>query len=95
VKVDVQDREHEAQIACHGRLPREQKLDALFDPDIPLVDLVVERDHLVGELLVPLLERVDRATKGPQDERAFFLQCRLELVELFLERGPQPNLPVT
>ena len=36
------------------RLPREQRLDALLDREVALVDLVVEGDHLVGELVVAL-----------------------------------------
>ena len=62
------------------------------------VDLVVERDHLVGELGVALAQGVDRATNGAQHELALLLEGRLERVELLLERDPhrdQPNRPVT
>ena len=42
-----------------------------------------------------LLERVEAAAQRPQDELAFLLERRLELVELFLKRDPHPNRPVT
>ena len=66
----MQDREHEPEIARDRRLPREQRLDALLDAQVALVDVVVEGDHLVGELVVALLERVDaprsaRSTSAP------------------------------
>ena len=35
----MQDREHEPEVARHRRLAREQRLDSLFDLEIPLVDL--------------------------------------------------------
>ena len=54
-RFDVQHREHEPEIARDRRLPREQRLDPLLDRDVALVDVVVERDHLVGQLCVPLL----------------------------------------
>ena len=49
----------------------------------------------VGELLVLLLERVQRATQRPADELAFLLERRLELVELFLKPDSHPNRPLT
>ena len=82
----MQDREHEPEIARHRCLTGEQQLDPFFDPDVPFVDVVVERDHFVCELLVTLLERVDRAAQRAENERAFLLQRRFEQVELFLER---------
>ena len=95
VEVDVEDREDEPQIARDRRLARKQQLYALFDPNVALVDVVVERDHLVSELLVTLLERLDRAAQRAQHQLALLLQRRLEEVELFLECRPHPNLPVT
>ena len=90
-------REHEAQVAGDRRLAREQRLDALLDREVALVDLVVEGDHLVGELRVLLHERVERAAQRAQDEVALLLQRRLDLVELLLETpyAHQPNRPVT
>ena len=61
---------------------------ALLDRDVAPVDLVVEGDHLVGQLDVSLSERVQRAAQRAQDELALFLQARLELVELLLEADP-------
>ena len=95
VQVDVEHREDEPQVGRDRRLPREQLLDALLDREVARVDLVVERDHLVGELLVLLHERVERAAQRAQHERALLVHRRLELVEIFLEADPHPNLPVT
>ena len=91
----MQHREHEAQVARDGRLPREQRLDSLLDLEVEPVDVVVERDHLVGELEVALGERVERAAEHAEHERALLLEARLELLELVLEGRPHPNLPVT
>ena len=96
MQVDAQDREDEAQVGGDGRLAREQRLDALLDRDVAAVDLVVEADHLVGELVVAARERVQRRAERAQDEIALFLERRLELRELLGERDPhQPNRPVT
>ena len=46
----MEDREHEPQVDRDRSLPREQRLDALLDREVGLVDLVVEGDDLVGEL---------------------------------------------
>ena len=78
-----------------GRLAGEQRLDALLDREVRLVDLVVEGDHLVGELDVGLQERVQASTKRAEDVRALLLQRRLELIELFLKGDPHPKRPVT
>ena len=48
-------REHETQVARDGCLPGEQHLDRFLDLHVEAVDLVVERDHLVGELDVLVL----------------------------------------
>ena len=95
MQVDVENCEHEAEIGGHGRLPGEEELDPLLDPHVALVDVVVEGDHLVRELLVALLECVDRTAEGAQDKRPLLLQRRLEQGELVLERRSHPNLPVT
>ena len=81
----MQHREHEPEVGGDRRLPREQVLHPLLDREVAVVDLVVERDHLVGELVVLLHERVERAAQRAEDERALLVDRRLELVELFLE----------
>jgi hypothetical protein len=97
VQIHVQHGEHETQVGRDRRLPREQLLDALLDREVALVHLVVERDHLVGELGVLLDERVDRAAQRTQHERRLLVQRSLELIEPLLERDPHrhPNRPVT
>ena len=50
VEIDVQHRQHEAQVDRHRRLQREQALDALLQRVVAVVDLVVEGDHLVGQV---------------------------------------------
>ena len=95
MEVYVEDGQDEAKIAGDGGLARKQELDAFFDPDVVLVDVVVERDHLVCELFVALLQSVDRAAKGTENQLTFLLESRLEQIELFLEGRPHPNLPVT
>ena len=86
VEVDAQHREHEPQVARDRRLPREQRLHALLDREVAAVDLVVEADHLVGELVVAARERVQRRAQRAEDEVALLLERRLELLELVLER---------
>ena len=54
VEVVVEDGEHEPQVDGDRRLPGEERLDALLDREVGLVDLVVEGDHLVGQLDVRL-----------------------------------------
>ena len=96
MEIDAQDREDEPEVARDGRLPGEQRLHALFDPDVAPVDLVVEADHLVRELVVAARESVERRAQDAQDERALLLDRRLELLQLVVERCPhQPNRPVT
>src|SRR6266487_246068 len=95
MEVHVEDRQDETKVARDRRLARKQELYALFDPHVVLVDVVVEGDHLVCELFVALLQSVDRAPQGTQNQLALLLKSRLEQIELFLERGPHPNLPVT
>ena len=79
-QVDVQDREQEPQIARHGRLEREQGLDRALDAEEALVDLVVEGDHLVGELDVALAEGPHRAADGRDDALPLLLESRLDPV---------------
>ena len=91
----AQHGQHEPEVDGDRRLPGEQRLHALLDPDVAAVDLVVEADHLVGELVVAARERVQRRAQHPQDERALLLEIRLELLELLVEETPHPNRPVT
>ena len=96
MQVDAEDGERQPQVARDGRLSREQRLDAFLDARVAAIDLVVERDHVVGQLVVPARERVQRRAEGAQDEVTFLLQARLELGQLLLERDAhQPNRPVT
>ena len=69
----------------------------LLDREVARVDLVVERDHLVGELDVLVRRaRSSAPRERAEDEVALLLERRLELVEIFLERDAhQPNRPVT
>jgi uncharacterized membrane protein YbhN (UPF0104 family) len=73
VEVHVQHREHVTEVDRHGRLPREQRVDPLLDAEEAAIDLVVEGDHLVGELDVLLLEGGDRPSERAQDEVALLL----------------------
>src|SRR5436190_2000562 len=57
--------------------------------------LLAARAHLVGELVVSLLERVERAAEGPKNEGALLVQGRLEQVEVLLESRSHPKRPVT
>ena len=72
-----------------------QRLHPLLDLETATVDLDVEADHLVGQLVVPTGQRVERRAEDAQDEGALFLESRLELRELLVERLPHPNRPVT
>ena len=84
----MQHRQDEPQVGGNGRLPCEQRLDSLLDLEVEPVDVVVEGDHLVGELDVALLESVQGPAQHPEDESALFLEAGLELVELLLEADP-------
>ena len=86
MEVHPQDREHEAEVGRDRRLAGEQRLHSRLDCEIAAVDLVVEADHLVGELVVAAGERVQRRAEGPEDEVALLLERRLELDELLVER---------
>ena len=63
--------------------------------EVAPVDLVVEADHLVGQLVVGRTSAFSAERSDAEDERALLLQGRLELVELLVERDPHPNRPVT
>ena len=99
VEVAVEDRQHEPKVDRDRCLPGEERLDALLEREVARVHLVVERDHLVRELRVPLAQRVHRAAKRAEHELGLLLEGRLERVELLLERraryGHHPNRPVT
>jgi hypothetical protein len=95
VEVDVQHREYEPEVARNGRLPGQEALHALFDGEVPLVDLVVERDHFVGKLDIAALKGVEAASQRAQDEVRLALERRLELLQFLLKGDSQPNLPVT
>ena len=88
VEVDVQHREHQPEVGRDRRLAREQRLDPLLDREVGGVDLVVERDHLVGELEVLLDERPRRGLDGANDELALALERLLELGQLLVEGDP-------
>ena len=95
MEVDPQHGQHEAEIDRDRRLAREQRLDAGLDLDVAPVDLVVEGDHLVGELVVAAGERVERRAERPEDEVALFLEAGLELRQLLGEGDSHPKRPVT
>jgi hypothetical protein len=95
MEVRVQHRQHQAQIDRDRGLSSEQHLDSLLDLEVAAVDLVVESDHLVGELGIRLAERIERAAKCAQDEVALLEQIRLGRVQVLLQPDSQPNLPVT
>ena len=88
-----QDREHEAQIARDGRLQREQRLDRALDVEEQAVDLVVEGDHLVGELDVALLEGPDGPANRREDPLALLLELRFDPVEGFVDRHWRHGIP--
>ena len=79
-------REQQPQVAGHRRLQREQRLDLVLDGEEVPVDLVVEGDHLVGELAIPLLERAHRAVDGADDALPHLLELGLDLLERVVDR---------
>ncbi len=82
----MENREHEAQIACNRRLECKERLDRALDIEEQAVDLVVEGDHLVGELRVALLQRPHGSTNHGQDPLALLLEMGLDPVESFVDR---------
>src|SRR5262249_43850383 len=95
VQVHPQDREHEPKVGRDRCLSGEQRLDSGLDREVAAVDLVVEADHLVGQLVVAAGQCVQGRAERAQDEIPFFLQRGLELVELLVEEDSHPNRPVT
>jgi len=85
----VQHGEYEAEVGRHGRLLREQLADRPLDAVVAVVDLVVERDHLVAELDVLRLECVDRAGHRAEDDAALLLEIGLERLEARLVLDPR------
>ncbi len=87
----MQDGENEPQVDGDGRLPSEELLDALTDREVAVVDLVVERDHLVGELGVLLFERIHGTPQGAEDQGGLLLEVGLKTIQLLLERQPHTS----
>ena len=58
------------------------------DRAVARVDVVVEGDHLVRQLGVAPLERLERAAQRAQDELALLHQRGLEHVQLLLQSRP-------
>ena len=85
VEIDVQHGQHEAQVDGDRRLQREEALDALLQRVVAVVDLVVERDHLVGQVDVAAVEGVDGRAQCPQHELPLLLERLLETFELLVE----------
>ncbi len=82
----MEDREQQAQVAGDRGLEREQRLDRGLDPEEEPVDLVVEGDHLIGELGVALLERPHRAVNGGDGALALLLELRFDLAQFLVDR---------
>ena len=81
----MQHGEHEAQIDRNRRLQREQRFDALLQPVVAAVDLVIEGDDFVGEIDVAPIERVHRRPQRPQHVLPLLLQRGLETFELLMK----------
>jgi hypothetical protein len=79
------------------RLQREQRDHPLVEREVEPVDLVVGRDHGLGERDVVVHHRVDRPAHRDAREFAEREQVELHRLELLVERraGHQPNRPVT
>ena len=88
VQIVLEDREDEAKVARDRGLACQQELDPLLDLEVLRIDVVVEGDHLVGELEVLAAHGLDGATQRAKDELALDAERSLELVELLLERDP-------
>ena len=65
-------------VARDGRLQREQPLNRVLDAEEVVVHLVVEGDHLRGELPISLLERTHRTVDGAHDALAHLLELGLD-----------------
>ena len=82
----MQHREEEAKVSRDRPLEREQRLDRALDGEEELVDLVVEGDHLIGQLDVPLLKRANGAANRRDDALALLLKLSLEPVQSLVDR---------
>ena len=91
----VEDREDETKIARYRSLACKHHLDLPLEREIPLIHLVVERDHLVAQLDILGSQRIDRAADRPKNDLAGLLEAGLQGVELRLQPDPHPNRPVT
>ena len=98
----VQQGRHQAQVAGHRRLERQQRQDALVHLQVAAVDAVVVGDDHRGQLDVAVGDRLQGPVQGLADEVQAAQRLGLELGQLVLEVlavGPalchQPTLPVT
>ena len=90
-EIDVDHREQESQVARDRRLQRKERLDRLLDAEEVVVDLVVEGDHLVGELAIALLEGAHSSVDGAEDALPHLLELRLDLLERRVDRHHEPG----
>jgi len=77
--------EDQTQVPGNRRLQGQEPLDRVLDAKEVAVDLVVERDYLVGELAISLLERADRSADGAQDALPHLLELRFDAIEGFVD----------
>ena len=92
----MEQRQHHAQVAGDGRLPRQQRLDPAGQIAVDAIDLVVEGDHLVGELRVALLERLDRAASERRTSSPSSISAAWSMSSSSCSPDAhQPNRPVT
>ena len=87
MEIRVEDREHEPKIACNGGLSRQQQLDLVLDVEAAPVDVVVERDHLAGQLDVLRDDSLGRTPDRALHELRLDLERLLEMGELVVEGG--------
>ena len=83
-----------------GRLAGEEPLDLPLDVVVPLVDLVVERDHLVGELDVLcssafMAPRIARVARLPSSWNAASSSSSSWWNSVLIVSPIYPNRPVT
>lgn len=88
VNRDVQHGEYETKIGCDGSLLCQELADHPLDPVVPLIDLVVERNHLLAQFNVLHVERVDRRSERAEYDSALLLDRRLERIEGRLKLNP-------
>ena len=91
----MQDREHEPQVGRDRRLRGQEVLDPLLDLQVDRVDLIVESDHLLGRLVVRVVEGRQGEPERAHDQIALELEPHLETLELPVELVPHPKRPVT